>query len=74
MHPNGIASRVAILVCLANVACVQKHAFSICTSTIAKKLSACLVLYAGKQFSSVVAEAKALGYTEPDPREDLSGV
>ena len=24
-------------------------------------------------FSSIVAEAKAAGYTEPDPREDLSG-
>jgi aspartokinase/homoserine dehydrogenase 1 len=27
----------------------------------------------GKTFSSIVKEAKALGYTEPDPREDLSG-
>ena len=27
----------------------------------------------GKRFSEVVAEAKALGYTEPDPRDDLSG-
>jgi aspartokinase/homoserine dehydrogenase 1 len=27
----------------------------------------------GKPFSQVVAEAKAAGYTEPDPREDLSG-
>ncbi|MBX2961921.1 MAG: bifunctional aspartate kinase/homoserine dehydrogenase I [Cyclobacteriaceae bacterium] len=27
-----------------------------------------------KRFSEVVAEAKALGYTEPDPRDDLSGV
>lgn len=25
-------------------------------------------------FSSIVAEAKAAGYTEPDPREDLSGL
>lgn len=25
-------------------------------------------------FSSLVAEAKALGYTEPDPRDDLSGM
>ena len=25
-------------------------------------------------FSRIVAEAKAAGYTEPDPREDLSGV
>ena len=27
-----------------------------------------------KKFSDVVAEAKANGYTEPDPRDDLSGV
>lgn len=27
----------------------------------------------GKIFSEVVAEAKAKGYTEPDPRDDLSG-
>ena len=27
----------------------------------------------GQRFSDVVAQAKALGYTEPDPREDLSG-
>jgi aspartokinase/homoserine dehydrogenase 1 len=27
----------------------------------------------GKKFSDVVAEAKAKGYTEPDPRDDLSG-
>lgn len=27
----------------------------------------------GKPFSQVVAEARAAGYTEPDPREDLSG-
>jgi bifunctional aspartokinase / homoserine dehydrogenase 1 len=26
-----------------------------------------------RSFSSLVAEAKALGYTEPDPRDDLSG-
>src|SRR5690348_12260688 len=26
-----------------------------------------------RPFSSLVAEAKALGYTEPDPRDDLSG-
>ncbi len=26
-----------------------------------------------RSFSSVVKEAKAAGYTEPDPREDLSG-
>ncbi|HEY5824878.1 MAG TPA: bifunctional aspartate kinase/homoserine dehydrogenase I [Cyclobacteriaceae bacterium] len=28
----------------------------------------------GKKFSSIVAEAKELGYTEPDPRDDLNGV
>lgn len=28
---------------------------------------------AGMKFSDVVADAKAKGYTEPDPREDLSG-
>lgn len=28
---------------------------------------------AGKTFSQVVADAKAKGYTEPDPREDLAG-
>jgi len=28
----------------------------------------------GMPFSSAVAEAKRLGYTEPDPREDLGGV
>ncbi len=28
----------------------------------------------GKVFSEVVAEAKAKGYTEPDPRDDLSGM
>ena len=27
----------------------------------------------GKKFSSVVEEAKSKGYTEPDPRDDLSG-
>lgn len=27
----------------------------------------------GRKFSEVVKEAKSLGYTEPDPREDLSG-
>lgn len=27
----------------------------------------------GKKFSAVVREAKAKGYTEPDPRDDLSG-
>ena len=30
-------------------------------------------LQAGQTFSSVVARAKKLGYTEPDPRDDLSG-
>lgn len=29
---------------------------------------------AGEPFSSVVLKAKELGYTEPDPREDLSGM
>lgn len=28
---------------------------------------------AGQRFSQALAEARALGYTEPDPREDLSG-
>lgn len=28
----------------------------------------------GKKFSDVVKEAKAKGYTEPDPRDDLSGM
>ena len=28
----------------------------------------------GKKFSDVVAEAKAKGFTEPDPRDDLSGM
>ena len=28
----------------------------------------------GKKFSDVVKEAKAKGYTEPDPRDDLSGL
>src|SRR5688500_1050113 len=28
----------------------------------------------GKKFSAVVREAKAKGYTEPDPRDDLSGM
>eukprot|EP01120_Amphizonella_sp_Union-15-10_P013850 TRINITY_DN6534_c0_g1_i1.p1 TRINITY_DN6534_c0_g1~~TRINITY_DN6534_c0_g1_i1.p1 ORF type:complete len:902 (+),score=192.39 TRINITY_DN6534_c0_g1_i1:93-2708(+) len=27
-----------------------------------------------KKFSEIVSDAKALGYTEPDPRDDLSGV
>ena len=27
----------------------------------------------GVSFSEVVSQAKALGYTEPDPRDDLSG-
>jgi len=29
---------------------------------------------AGRKYSEVVAEAKAKGYTEPDPRDDLGGV
>ena len=28
----------------------------------------------GQPFSEVVMKAKELGYTEPDPREDLSGM
>ncbi|MEM6966890.1 MAG: hypothetical protein AAF573_19150 [Bacteroidota bacterium] len=28
----------------------------------------------GKKFSSIVKEAKELGYTEPDPRTDLNGI
>ena len=31
-------------------------------------------LQAGESFSSVTARAKTLGYTEPDPRDDLGGV
>lgn len=27
----------------------------------------------GRNFSEVVTEAKQAGYTEPDPRDDLSG-
>ncbi len=27
-----------------------------------------------RTFSQVVAEAKAAGYTEPDPRDDLAGM
>jgi aspartokinase/homoserine dehydrogenase 1 len=30
-------------------------------------------LAAGRKFSEAIKEAKQLGYTEPDPREDLSG-
>ena len=33
----------------------------------------CSGLDTGKPLSEVVREAKALGYTEPDPRDDLSG-
>ena len=29
---------------------------------------------AGRTFSQVVADAKAKGFTEPDPREDLAGI
>jgi aspartokinase/homoserine dehydrogenase 1 len=29
---------------------------------------------AGSPFSEVVLKAKELGYTEPDPREDLAGM
>ncbi len=31
-------------------------------------------LMAGKPYSAAVRQARALGYTEPDPRDDLSGV
>ena len=31
-------------------------------------------LEAGKPFSELVAEARSLGYTEPDPRDDLGGM
>lgn len=34
----------------------------------------CSALDEGRLFSAAVAEAKARGYTEPDPREDLGGV
>ena len=27
-----------------------------------------------KPFSQIVSEAKSLGYTEPDPRDDLAGM
>lgn len=33
----------------------------------------CRELEKGRPFSEALAEAKALGYTEPDPRDDLSG-
>jgi homoserine dehydrogenase len=33
----------------------------------------CAELERGEPFASAVAQARALGYTEPDPREDLSG-
>ena len=28
----------------------------------------------GASFSGIVSEAKAAGYTEPDPRDDLAGM
>ena len=34
----------------------------------------CSGLAAGRQYSDVVAEAVSLGYTEPEPRDDLGGV
>lgn len=34
----------------------------------------CSRLMQGQRFSEIVREAKSLGYTEPDPRDDLSGV
>jgi aspartokinase/homoserine dehydrogenase 1 len=36
--------------------------------------SLCAGLDRGGRFSEVLAEAKRLGYTEPDPREDLAGL
>ncbi len=30
--------------------------------------------HSNRRFSDIVAEAKALGYTEPDPRDDLNGL
>jgi len=33
----------------------------------------CAELEAGRTYSEAIAHARALGYTEPDPREDLSG-
>jgi len=33
----------------------------------------CAQLETGQSYSTVIAQARALGYTEPDPREDLSG-
>ncbi|MBI4551332.1 MAG: hypothetical protein HY710_03640 [Candidatus Latescibacteria bacterium] len=34
----------------------------------------CSQLDTGRRFSEIVREAKARGYTEPDPRDDLSGM
>jgi len=34
----------------------------------------CAQLEAGRPFSAAVREAKVLGYTEPDPRQDLGGL
>ena len=34
----------------------------------------CHRLQAGQSFSAAVTEARSLGYTEPDPRQDLSGM
>ncbi|MEK7703322.1 MAG: bifunctional aspartate kinase/homoserine dehydrogenase I [Myxococcota bacterium] len=31
-------------------------------------------LTVGRRFSHIIAEARSLGYTEPDPRDDLSGL
>lgn len=36
-------------------------------------LVTCTGLEEGKSLSAVVIEAKAKGFTEPDPRDDLSG-
>jgi homoserine dehydrogenase len=34
----------------------------------------CTLLDEGKRFSEAVREAKEIGYTEPDPRDDLGGI
>lgn len=50
------------------------HPPLLCQGILSGTLSYIFNTYkAGAAFSSVVAAAKELGYTEPDPREDLSG-
>ena len=45
------------------------------TGTLSGTLGAIFAdVAAGKPFSAAVRSAKALGYTEPDPRDDLSGL